>query len=256
MLKSVLIAIVVSLFLVTPAFSSTIGPVGPTLAEGGVFLGLGYNQTNTKWDESGAFAGLKMQQDTYFIQAGYASSGGWLGYLRGGVSAFTAENAFSSSTIGFVGDYAVPFATVGLNGTFFNNGDVVIGPFVQGSYYGESEQTRIFSNVLIDSIFQNAVEKVTLTDLWEVKAGVQIQLQIEGTHLYAAPMFYISRVDILQQVVGSVSPGGTRFKTIEEDGNLGVLVGAEWRLLEGVTLGLEAQFKSDYEIGLILNKRF
>jgi hypothetical protein len=248
MRRSVLIAIVSSFLLVVPAFSATIGPVKSQVAAGDLFLGLGYSHTDAKWEDNGSFSDLEIRQNKFFGQAGYGLGNHWVTYLRAGVSTHDADNVFLSGE-DFTGEKVVPFVTVGANGPFIQGEVLSIGPFVQGSYYlGENEDTNTTTAV---------TEKVTLDEMWEARAGLGFQIELEGAQLYGGPMYYISKADIESSSVDlATGQPGILAKTAEEEDNFGMVFGIQWRLREDVTLDLEAQLRSSFDIGLVVNRKF
>ncbi len=254
MIRSILVGIIVSLFLVTPAFSANIGPVKSSIAGGDFTLGLGYSRVESKFDDSAAFPALELQQDLVYVQAGLGLSSGWMTYVRGGISSQSADGAFIFNGVHFEGENAVPFATLGVNGVFFKNDVISIGPFAQGTYYfGENTDS-----VTVVNIVETRQETVTLDNMWEGRAGVQLQVEVEGVQLYGGAIYYLSSVDIKDEYVNLTTSSliDDPANTMEEEGAVGYVVGAQWQLLDDVTLDLEAQLRSSYEVGLLLNKRF
>ena len=258
MRRSVLIACIMSVFMVVPVFAATIGPVNTKMSAGDTSFGLGYSLTDSQWEDTGVYSDLKIRQHRFFAQAGYGISDTWLGYVRGGLSTLNADNAFLPGE-DYEADDPIPFVTAGVNGRFYKNGNLSIGGFVQGSYFfGENEDSYQYVNVLDPPVGAETVkETVTLDTFWEAKAGLQLQMEVEGAQLYGGPMYYISRADIENSLVGAISgPWAVLSKTVEEEDNFGVVVGIQWQLLEDVSLDLEAQMRSSYDFGFVLNKRF
>ncbi|HKJ04225.1 MAG TPA: hypothetical protein VJ974_01400 [Geopsychrobacteraceae bacterium] len=251
MRKSALLVIVALFLFVSPALSASIGPIQSRVSAGDAIFGLGYSFTDSRWEEKGSFSNLEIQQNRFFGQAGYGLSDRWVTYLRAGISTYDADNA-TQLDFNFQGENVVPFVTVGINGLFFEGEVLSIGPFIQGSYYfGENEDSQKF---LIGA--QSVKETVTLDNMWEARAGLEFQMELEGAQLYGGPMYYISRTDINSNVVGLSTGTATLGKTVEEENNFGMVFGVQWNLMEDVTLDLEAQLRSAYDIGLVLNKRF
>jgi hypothetical protein len=197
---------------------------------------------------------LELQQDLFYAQAGLGLSDSWMTYIRGGISSQSADGAFIKNVVHFEGENAVPFATLGVNGVFFKNDVLSIGPFAQGTYYfGENtDSVKIVNNT------ETLQETVTLDNMWEGRAGIQLQIEVEGVQLYGGAIYYLSSVDIMDEYVNltTIETPITDANTMEEEGAVGYVVGAQWQLLEDVTLDLEAQLRSSYEVGLNLNKRF
>lgn len=267
MRRSVLIALVVSVFMVAPAFAATIGPVKSNLSAGDFNYGLGYSNAESKWQEDHeSFSDLEIQQNSFFAQFGYAFSNAWSGYLRAGIANQDAENVFLLSHTNdadlkadFEGTDPLPFVTVGANGLFFENDVLSIGGFIQGSYYiGENEDSVKYTG-LIDSVTgaETVIETVTIDQMVNLKAGIQFQKELEGAQLYGGPMFYFSEADVESFSVGAATGATTPFsEKVEEEDNFGVVVGIQWQLLEDVSLDLEAQLRSGYDVGFVLNKKF
>jgi len=257
MRRSVLFACVILALTVVPAFSANIGPVKSGVADGETAFGLGYTFTDSKWEDTGSFSSLELQQNRFFAQAGYGISDNWFGYARGGLSTLKADSAFLNVATDFEGENIFPFVSIGANGLFFENDVLSIGGFVQGSYYlGENEDSVKTAPIIFDSIAQSIKETVTVDQMWEARGGLELQMELEGAQLYCGPMYYISRADIEDKMVGAVSGVATVSKTIEEEDNFGFVAGVQWNLLKDVTLDFEAQLRSSYDIGFVLNKRF
>jgi len=254
MKRFVLIACVILSLTVVPAFSANIGPVKSNLSAGDGFYGLGYSKTDSKWEENS----LKIQQNRFYGQFGYSLTEALVSYVRAGVATHAAKNAFFSGA-DFEGTDPLPFLTMSVNGVFFENNLLSVGGFVQGSYFlGETEDSVKYVDVLVTATGAEPVKKTVIFDqMWEAKAGIQLQMELEGAQLYGGPMYYMSEADIASQVVGSITgPLPSEGITIEEDDNFGFVVGVQWQLLKNVSLDLEAQLRSDYDIGFVLNKRF
>lgn len=255
MRRSVLFACVVLFFMAAPAFSANIGAVKPAIPEGEILFGLGYMLTDSKWEDSGIWDRLEMQQNKFFGHAGFRFSKSFFTYLRGGISTLDADNAFLSGG-DFEGEDVVPFISAGVNAVFFDNDFLSIGPYAQGTYYltDVDDSRRYIDMTLGGETFQ---ETVTLDEMWEVRAGMHFQVELEGAQLYAGPMYYLTEADIESDTVGLTSPSSQIVsKTVEEEDNFGFVVGVQWPLREDLSLELEAQLRSAFDLGLVLNKRF
>ncbi|MDT8421666.1 MAG: hypothetical protein RQ754_14665 [Desulfuromonadales bacterium] len=258
MRRSVLFACIILALTVVPAFSANIGPVKSNLSAGDAFYGLGYSNTDSKWEDNGVYSNLEIQQNRFYGQFGYTLTDAWVGYVRAGIATHDASDAFIPGA-DFEGTDPLPFVTVGANGLFFNNRVLSIGGFVQGSYFvGETEDSVKYLDILVSATGAETVkETVTFDKMWEAKAGIQFQMELEGAQLYGGPMYYISEADIENRFVGALTgPYAIWSKTVEEEDNFGFVAGVQWKLLENVTLDLEAQLRSAYDIGFVLNKRF
>lgn len=255
MRRSILIAIVVSFVLATPALSGNLGPVKPALSKGDKVFSLGYNYTESKWEDDGPWENLKLKQHQFFAQAGYSLIENWVGYLRGGISYYDANNAFLYGSK-FEGENVVPFVTAGANGVFFENEIISIGPFAQGSYYfSDNDDTNRFQ-IATSTGPETVKEKVTFDEMWEARVGLGAQVELEGAQLYGGLMYYISEADIESKIDQSSGSSTKVTKTVQEENHLGFVVGVQWPLIKDVTLDIEAELRSRFDIGLMLNKRF
>lgn len=259
MRRSVLLVSIVFFFLtVTPALSANIGPVKPAVPEGDILFGLGYMYSDSRWEDGGTWEGLEMQQNLFFGHAGLRFSKNWFTYLRGGISTLDADDAFLSGG-DFEGEDVVPFISGGVNGVFYDNGTFAIGPYAQGTYYlTDVDDSRRYSGI-IDSAtgFETIEETVTFDEMWEVRAGMHFQIEMEGAQLYAGPMYYITEADIESRSSGLTSGvSGTVSKTVEEEDNFGFVAGVQWQLLDDLSLEFETQIRKAMDFGLVLNKRF
>lgn len=246
MRRSVLFACAILALAVAPAFSANIGPVKSAVSGGEAFYGLGYSNTNADWEESGSYSAVEMTQNRFYGQFGYAFTDSWMTYLRAGVATMDVEGLFPQGA-DFEGTDPLPFVTLGANGLFFDNSVLSIGGFVQGTFFaGESEDSvAYFDSVTLTTTKMTA----TFDQMWGIKAGLQLQKQLEGAQLYGGPMYYFSEANLEVDTVGFDDK-------VEEEDNFGFVVGVQWQLLEDVSLDLEAQLRSAYDVGFVLNKKF
>lgn len=258
MRRFALFVCVALVFMAVPALSANIGPVKPSIQEGEALFGLGYMYTDSKWEDGGTWDRLEMQQNKFFGHAGFRFSKSFFTYLRAGISTFDADNAFLAGG-DFEGEDVVPFVSGGVNTVFFDNDFLSIGPYAQGTYYlTDTDDSRNYSGV-IDTIegLELIEETVTIDNVWEARAGMHFQIELEGAQLYAGPMYYYTEADIKSRSLGLSSlSSGTVSKTVEEEDNFGFMAGVQWQLLEDVSLELEAQLRSAFDIGFVVNKRF
>lgn len=257
MRRSVLIAVVVLLFLSGPVVAGTVGPVKSSLSDGELALGIGYVHSRIDWENNDVSAKVTTEANLLFGEVVYGLGGGWATYGRLGGNFFDADNAFRLGA-DFEGEDIMPFVSVGLNGLFFDGNFLKVGPFLQASYFFLENKDTVTGQAMVDgSSFEAVKETVTFEKMWEAKVGFSFQMELEGAQFYTGPMYYYSETDYESEVVGQAS--GARVNasaTLDDDGGLGWVTGVQWALIEGLTLDLEAQLRSDFDIGLVLKRSF
>lgn len=245
MKKSVFVAVFALLCCAGSVFAGTVGPVKSAVTTGGISLGIGYANVNVEWDKEGtSFPQTpEMASHQVFTQLGFGTGHNWSATLRGGAALIGVDDAY---LVGgdLEADDAMPFVTLGLQGTVFDGEVLKVGPYVQGSY---------FFTAVEDDVTKTATkETIAYRDMWDAKVGCNFQVELEGAQLYAGPMYYISEVEVKNSQAGV----GSSVATLEEKDHFGFMAGIQWKLKRNLALELEVEQRSAVGVGLTLNKSF
>jgi hypothetical protein len=239
-------------FLVTNSvtFAGMFGPLSSTSKPGRISMGAGYTYISENWslDDIGGDS-PQTSQHQLFAQVEMGLVKNWRVYARGGLADWKVENAFRFSNEDSNGGF-LPFGTAGISGPVFTNRYVEIGPFVQGSYFSLYDDSKPISVTA-----GTGTEKVYFDNAWEINAGLAFQSQMEGAYLYGGPFYFMGK----SKYRSVAQAGGTtdvQNSDMEEENNVGAYLGVRWPFENGLSLEVEAQYRSDVSVGTLVNYTF
>jgi len=258
------------LFAAQSALAVNYGPASNALGKPGITLGGGYSNSTMKWGggygTAPAAAGmehllgdLKTEQQIGYLELGIGLSTTWRTYARVGGSTFSGTNMFISSSTDKV-EEALPFASMGVSGLFYNGRIFKIGPFAQGTYYFKDLQDRTYDGygTLSAAIGPEWItERMEFEDFWSASGGVTAELDFDGGLLYGGLFAYDTNANYATLLAGRTS--GAAFyhsESISEEDNLGTFVGIRWLLNNGFVVEVEAEKRSSASIGANLTYCF
>ncbi len=226
-MKNFIGAVLLTLIIGTTVWAGEFGPPEPQADVGKFSLGLGYwtDRTPMKDDDS-----LSLRSHQYYLQGDYSFLKDWEVYGRvGGADERIYDRDLSEH---FTGDTQA-YGTLGLKGVMYRNGNFAVGPFLEGSWYGNDP-----------GLTRNQ---------WDANLGVSAQYKIPLAHkdltLYGGPFAYIHQAD--NEI--AVLPGSE----IKERSNLGGFLGLRVPLVnQKLFLTVEAQMKERIGGGTSLNYSF
>jgi len=225
------------------SFAGQFGPVVPAVKSGEVSQEIGYFRSVGTWEaDAQGFDDGELTQNQVYVQAGYGFAGDWEAYFRIGGSDLSLEKAFAVDD-SEMDDSFSPFVTIGARGLLYNGETFDFGAFVQGTYFGNFEDSKKFdvSGTLVK-------ETLRLKDLWDVNAGLALQAKFGSVSVYGGPVAYYGR-GRLETEVEVAGLKGTSESDYEEEGNLGGMAGVKIALSENLNVYLEGQYKSELSAG-------
>ncbi|HVN22864.1 MAG TPA: hypothetical protein VMT71_02755, partial [Syntrophorhabdales bacterium] len=154
-MKSIIGAILAVMIIVSAASAGEFGPPEPTAAPGKFSLGVGYwfDQPNMKLDSNHLLGTMTSKSNQYYLQGTYTFLKNWEVYGRFGA----ADQKLDTDTRNY-SDSAEPYGTLGFKGLAYQYKNFGIGPFVQGSWYGD--HTGVMKNQ------------------WDVNLGISAQYKV------------------------------------------------------------------------------
>ena len=132
------------------------------------------------------------------------------------------------------------FVGVGMKGVVFRNDDWTVGPFIQ--YTGFSNQS-IAGNIADGGVLRPL--DVEVEDFSTLEAGVSAQYSLEKFDLFGGLYAYKTDAD-----VSGTYDGAPLETDIEEDGNLGLFIGANYAISNNWLASAEAQVNSGAGIAI------
>ncbi|OPY67578.1 MAG: hypothetical protein A4E57_02241 [Syntrophorhabdaceae bacterium PtaU1.Bin034] len=226
-MRSLIIIILATLLFVSITFAGEFGPPEPVPDPGRASVGVGYFFDRTGLKQDGV--ALKTKSNQYYIQADYSFVKDWEVYGRLG----GADMVVHSRTTGQrFSDAASVYGSLGLKGIAYQSGNFAVGPFVEGSLYGDH------TNVA--------------TNQWDANVGVSAQYKVQGVTLYGGPFAYWHRADSQLAINPAVSQD-----EIKERHNIGAFLGARVPVVSRkVFLTAEAQLKNKPGGGASISYKF
>jgi len=175
-MKSIIGAILAVMIIVSAASAGEFGPPEPTAAPGKFSLGVGYwfDQSNMKLDSNHLLGTMTSKSNQYYLQGTYTFLKNWEVYGRFGA----ADQKLDTDTRNY-SDSAEPYGTLGFKGLAYQYKNFGIGPFVQGSWYGD--HTGVMKNQ------------------WDVNLGISAQYKVPvggcALTVYGGPFAYWHQAD-------------------------------------------------------------
>ncbi|WP_298038205.1 hypothetical protein [uncultured Desulfuromonas sp.] len=234
------------------------GPLSSDLAPGQIDLGTGYFHVSADWEgASRDFSDIKLNQNQLYLQMGIGLGRHWEATVRGGVADWQMENAYVLEN-GDSDNSLLPYGTVTLKGPLFIGKALEIGSFFQGSYFSlyDDSATAVAQDSQTGTLITGR-EKVFFDNLWEFNIGLAFQIELEGAYLYGGPFYHMAETDVRNVFSASgFSSEKLREETLEEENNMGVVLGIRWPLRNGLNIDLEGQYKSSVSIGTAVSYAF
>jgi len=226
-MKSIIGVILVALLFVGTAFAGEFGPPEPLADPGKVSLGIGYWLDRTKMKQDADHLGTRSNQ--YYLQGTYTLLKDWEIYGRLGGADMVVH---SHDTDQHFSDSANVYGTLGFKGVVYRYGNFAIGPFIEGSWYGNY--------------------KGVAKNQWDTNVGVSAQYKIRSVTLYGGPFAYWRRADSRLALNPPVSQDD-----MKERHNLGGFLGVRVPVVQQkVFLTAEAQMKDRPGVGASLSFKF
>ena len=236
-MKSSIGVIFAVLFIVSVASAGQFGPAEPMADPGRFSLGIG------RWlDRSQMTIGNDTQtwkSSQAYVQGNYTFLKDWETYGRLGGASLRIDNDSGTD----FRDRAQVFGTLGFKGVAYRYKNFAIGPFVEGSMYGDHTD----SNYGVD---------VKVKNQWNVNLGISAQYKIPvyscDVTVYGGPFAYWNRstVDVTSNGL-TVSQDGT------EKNNIGAFLGVKFPIIkQKLFLTAEGQMRDKVGGGLGLNYTF
>jgi len=226
-MKRIVAAIFVTLLFVGTAFAGQFGPPEPLADPGKVSLGLGYWLDRTKMEQGGDRLGTKSNQ--YYLQGTYTFLKDWEVYGRLGGADMVVH---SQDTNQRFSDGVNVYGSLGFKGVVYRYGDFAVGPFIEGSWYGDYKDVA--------------------KNLWDTNVGVSAQYKIHAVTLYGGPFGYWHEADSRLALNPSVSQDD-----MKERHNLGGFLGVSVPVVQQkVFLAAEVQMKDRPGVGASISYKF
>jgi len=226
-MRSLTLVVLAILLLAGTASAGVFGPPEPLADPGKVSLDAGYFLDRTRMKQDDDRLGTRSNQ--YYLQGNYTFLKDWEVYGRIGG---TDEVVHSRDTQQRIGDGANVFGSLGFKGVAYRSGNFAIGPFVEGSMYGD----------------QGGIAK----NQWEANVGVAAQYRIRSVTLYGGPFAYWRQADSQLALATPVSQND-----IKESHNIGTFLGVRFPLVQQkVFLTAEAQMKDRPGLGATISYKF
>ncbi|MBW6510547.1 MAG: hypothetical protein K0A93_00330 [Desulfuromonadaceae bacterium] len=276
-MRHTILAAVLILFFCGGAFAAQFGPpVAATEGFGDFSITAGYTRLSSTWGEdSTVFDGIDIDQHIYYLQGTMGLAQGWDIYLRSGASSLSADGIYVISGVPTSDEEfengPILFASIGFNGRVYQGEIFSFGLFGQASYFDTFEDTAKSTGAIQSSTTTGIIwtlDRATASfdEMWMVDVGIAAQAKIEGVDLYFGPLFYYGRTETKSFVYGvqttsSVTPGAPVSAVayepeLEENGNIGLLIGARWPFKNNYSLDVEFQKRSNFNTSLALTYSF
>ena len=220
-MKSFIGSILAVIVIVSVASAGEFGPPEPTAAPGKFSVGAGYwfDQSSVKLDSNHLLGTMTSKSNQYYLQGTYTFLKDWEVYGRFG----GADQKIDSDARNF-SDSAEPYGTLGFKGLAYQYKNFGIGPFVQGSWYGD--HTGVMHNQ------------------WDLNLGISAQYKVPvgGCDLtvYGGPFAYLQQGDSnlhyhslyrSYAAVGFPLPPASFQDDIKEKNNFGGFLGVKFPIV-------------------------
>ncbi len=230
-MKGIILGVLMVFVFAGAAFAGEFGPPEPLGNVGQFSLGAGAWLDRSRMSLDGDRLGDRSAQ--YYLQGDYTFVKDWEVYGRLG----SADQRLYSHDLQqrFI-DGGEAFGTLGFKGVFFRQGNFALGPFIEGSMYGDHSGVS--------------------TSQWDANAGISAQYRIPvgGTSLtvYGGPFAYVHRADA--DFVDSAVAGSS---SMSERNNVGGFLGVRVPVVQQkLFLTVEAQMRDRLSTGASVNYAF
>jgi hypothetical protein len=230
-MKGIIAGVLITFVFVAAASAGEFGPPEPLGNVGQFSLGVGTWLDRSKMSLDGDRLGDRSSQ--YYLQGDYTFLKDWEAYGRLGSA---DQRLYSHDLQQRFTDGGDVFGTVGFKGVFFRQGNFALGPFIEGSMYGDHSGVS--------------------TNQWDANAGLSAQYKIplgsRDLTLYGGPFAYIHRADV--DFADSAVAGSDE---ISERHNVGGFLGVKVPVVQQkLFLTVEAQMRDRLSTGASLSYAF
>jgi hypothetical protein len=209
------------------AAAAVFGPPEPLADAGKASVDAGYAFDRTRLKQDGDRLGTRSNQ--FYLQGDYTFIRDWGVYGRVGGSDMVVRDRDTHQRFG---DGAAVFGSLGLKGLAYRGGKFGVGPFVEGSLYGDRSGM--------------------MKNQWEANVGVAGQYKIQNVTVYGGPFAYWRRADSELPLAPPISR-----TDIKERHNVGGFVGVTVPVVaQKVFLTAEGQMKDTPGAGATISYRF
>ncbi len=218
---------VLSVLVVGTAFAGAFGPPEPLADPGKISLGFGYFLDRTKMKQDDDHLGTRSNQ--YFLQGTYTLLKDWEIYGRLGGADMVVHSRDTSQRFS---DSATIYGTLGFKGVVYRYGNFAVGPFIEGSWYGDHA-----------GVAKNQ---------WDTNVGISAQYKIRSVTLYGGPFAYWRQADSLL----ALNPASSQ-DDMKERHNIGGFLGVRVPVVQQkVFLTAEGQMKDRPGVGASISFKF
>ncbi len=211
----------------TASAAGLFGPPEPLEDPGKLSLGAGYFLDRTQMEQGSDRLGTR--SDNYYLQGGYSFLKDWEVYGRLGAADMIVH---SHDTQQRFADGANAFGSLGFKGVLYRCGNFAVGPFVEGSMYGN------YSGIA--------------TSQWQTDLGLSAQYKIRSVTVYGGPFGYWRRADSQLSLSQPVSQSD-----LQERRNVGGFLGLMLPVVQQkVFLTAEAQMTDRPGLGGTISYKF
>jgi len=198
-------------------------------------VGIGYDYNQQKLEpKSTGWGNGEVKQNLIYIKGIYTIDDNSEIYLKIGGADLEIKDGWSDSDFkdgyGFLG-------VLGIKKTFYQQDDIGIGFFIDGTMYPDYKETKSISGTDITAKYE---------DIWDITLGIGIETKIDAATVYGGPLFYITNAK------ASVGAGATYLgqsftvestSDYESKGNVGAYVGLDIPLDNGFKINIEIKYK-------------
>ena len=228
-----------------PAFAQAFGPPMPYAHEGKFAVAGGFARSMSEWVVEGQDDKVgDVTKNMLFVQGNYGLWKGVECYARVGVADLTVEYDQDLLTADFEGDYAA-FASIGIKSLFKTHLPLMMGPFIQYTYYSDYEDDDVGG------------AEVEYDEVYDLSMGVSLQHQVSLATLYGGGVIYWSKAtEHWTYLVAALDDDCTEVCDLAEDGTVGGFVGVDIPVSASMRFNLEGQYRSDITFSVALNMAF
>ena len=230
-MKGIIVGVLVSFVFVAAASAGEFGAPEPLGNAGQFSLGVGTWLDRSRMSLDGDRLGDRSAQ--YYLQGDYTFIKDWEVYGRVGSA---DQRLYSHDLQERFTDGGEAFGTLGFKGVFFRQGNFAVGPFIEGSLYGDHSGVS--------------------TNQWDANAGLSAEYRIPvgqtSLTVYGGPFAYVHRADA--DFVDTAVAGSS---TASERQNLGGFLGVRVPLVnQKLFVTVEGQMRDKISTGASLNYVF
>jgi hypothetical protein len=225
-----------------PAFAQDFGPPMPYAQKGKLAVAGGFARSMSEWVVEGHDDKVgDATSNLLYLQGSYGLWKGTECYARVGIANLSIEYDPDVWTADFEGDYAA-FMSIGLKSLFKTHLPVMMGPFVQYTFYSDYEDDDV------------AGAKVEYDEVYDLSMGVSLQRQVSMVTVYGGAFAYWSKAtERWTHVPPPSASGHTDVCDFAEDGSVGGFGGLNVPVTGCIKFNVEGQYKSDISFSVSLN---